>query len=105
MKRLYSVVVEFEYAAMAESEAEACSYATEVVRDMCIDDCATARLTVDYIPKTTIPHASPPDWDDGSLVYGTDTDTTLAEAIAAEKKRLQGEALSAKQRDLFDKDT
>jgi hypothetical protein len=104
MKRLYSVVVEFEYAAMAESEADACSYAKEAINDMFSNEYACARLTVDYIPTTTISHASPPDWDSDSLVYGADTDTTLEQAIAAEKARLQAAALSNKQGDLFNKD-
>jgi hypothetical protein len=36
--------------------------------------------------------------------YGTDKDTTLDDAVAAEKKRLEAEALAEKQADLFAKE-
>lgn len=88
-KRLYVVQVEFEFAALAESAQEACRFTDDAIRDMSMmDDCARA-LVIGFhkFPNTTEKIPMKPDgWEDDDLVYGADKDTTLAEAIAEEKK-------------------
>ena len=89
---------------MAESEYDARSYANEAQRDLMLDEFAHATPTVSLLPITGRFIECRPDAEGESLVYGTDEDTTLDEAIAAEKKRLEAEALAEKQADLFTKE-
>jgi hypothetical protein len=102
-KRLYTVTVEFDFAVMAESEYDARSYANEAQRDLMLDEFAHATPTVSRLPTGRFVERRP-DAEGESLVYGTDEDTTLNEAVAAEKKRLEAEALAEKQTDLFTKE-
>jgi hypothetical protein len=102
-KRLYTVTVEFDFAVMAESEYDARSYANEAQRDLMLDEFAHATPTVRRLSKGQFTE-NRPDAEGESLVYGADEDTTLDEAIAAEKKRLEDEAIAEKQADLFTKD-
>jgi hypothetical protein len=91
-KKLYTVTVEFEYAALAEDERDALDYAIDALGDVSVRDYARATETV-YLPgkdsKTPVIRR-PDDYDDDSLVYGADDDTTLAEAIQAEVDELTG---------------
>lgn len=95
MRKLYTVTVEFEYAALAESPDEAKRYAHAAFHDVPIGYCAFAGEAV-YLPshdRTSTPIVRvPDDYDDDSLVYGADEDVTLAEAVEAEKQRLTREA-------------
>lgn len=108
MKKLYTVTVEFEYAVLAENEREAKWSASDALRDVIIEDYASATETV-YMPmgNVKVPQVRrPDDYDDTSLVYGADEDTTLADAIEAEKQRLLGEKSASdfaeKQGNLFE---
>lgn len=107
MKKLYTVTVEFEYAVLAEDEREAMDYANDALRDVIVEEYASATETV-YMPMGNVKMPQvrrPDDYDDTSLVYGADEDITLAEAIEAEKARLLGEAqerdFAEKQGNLF----
>lgn len=87
-KRLYTVTVEFDFAVLAESEYDARSYASEAQRDLMLDEFAHATPTVSILPTGRFIERRP-DAEGESLVYGADRDTTLDEAIAAEKKWLE----------------
>jgi hypothetical protein len=89
-KRLYTVTVEFDFAVMAESEYDARRYANEAQRDIMLDEFAYATPTVNLLPTGRFIECRP-DAEGEGLVYGTDKDTTLDDAIAAEKKRLEAE--------------
>lgn len=102
-KRLYTVTVEFDFAVMAEDDVDACGYVYDAMRDVSIGDCASATPTVRRLSKAQFIE-NRPDAEGNSLVYGTDEDTTLDDAVAAEKKRLEAEALAEKQADLFTKE-
>lgn len=103
MKRLYTVTVEFDFAVLADSEVDAKSYANKAIDDLYLGECTTATLTV-YSPGGGIIAENLPAWDQDSLVYGADEDTTLEEAVAAERSLLQQEFFAQKQGDLFAKD-
>jgi len=102
-KRLYTVTVEFDFAVMAEDDVDACGYVDDAMRDVSIGDCTHATPTVSILPTGRFIERRP-DAEGYSLVYGTDEDTTLDEAVAAEKERLKAEALAEKQTDLFTKE-
>lgn len=87
-KRLYIVRVEIEFAVLAEDEDDAISHTSEAVMDTFLESAADAELiSFHKIPgsEKMIPNR-PKGWDDTSLVYGADEDTTLGEAIEAERK-------------------
>ena len=89
-KRLYVVQVEFEFAALAESEKEACRFTDQAIQDMSMmDDCARAQI-ISFQKFPNHPEKLPmkPDgWEDDDLVYGAgNRDLTLAEAIEEERK-------------------
>lgn len=102
-KRLYTVTVEFDFAVMAEDDVDACGYVYDAMRDVSIGDCASATPTVSRLPSGRFIERRP-DAEGNSLVYGTDEDMTLDEAVAAEEDRLEAEALAEKQADLFTKE-
>ena len=102
MKRLYTVTVEFDYAVMAESESDAKSYASDACRDLSIEDHATALRTVNPVPNVKGQfYTNLPDYDDDSLVYGTDEDLPFGEALAAEQERVRSEQIAKMQGNLF----
>lgn len=71
MKKPFLVTIEIEYAAMAEDEAEAIEHAREVVSDSYLTDHCFAQ------PLARLPDG----WEPDSLVYGTDHDMTVQEAL------------------------
>ena len=88
-KRLYIVQVEFEFAALADSEQEACRFTDQVIRDtsMMSEHAHATVVGFHKFPGHPEKLASRPDgWEDDDLVYGADKDITLSEAIASEKK-------------------
>lgn len=95
MKRLYVVQVEFEYAVMAESASEACSFARDCAGDLDLEQHAYASQlqiveATDHLGiKRNVPML-PEGWTGDALVYGADKDTTLDDAVEAERG-LQGE--------------
>jgi len=89
-KRLYTVTVEFDFAVYAKDESDARRYANEAQRDIMLDEFSHATQTVELYPTGRFVECRP-DAEGESLVYGADRDTTLDEAIAAEKKRLEAE--------------
>jgi hypothetical protein len=89
-KRLYTVTVQFDFAVMAESAYDARRYANEAQRDLMLDEFAHATPAVELYPTGRFTEIRP-DAEGESLVYGADRDTTLDDAIAAEKKRLEAE--------------
>ena len=87
-KRLYVVTIEVEFAVMAESEQEAVKFTDEAISDDSnLRECARAR------PLRFVKHPgggeaialTPDGWEDDTLVYGTKTDLTLKDAVAAER--------------------
>jgi hypothetical protein len=102
-KRLFTVKVEFDFAVMAEDNVAACAYVDAAMRDVSIGDCTRVTPTVSILPSGRFIERRP-DVDGETLVYGTDEDTTLDDAVAAEKERLKAEALAEKQTDLFTKE-
>lgn len=96
-KRLYIVTasIEFEFAVMAESRAEA-ERMTKFARDewdargIYPTECTLhARLAV--IPTGNGPrYWAPEGWDDDSLVYGPKEDVTWAEAVERDKAAAPG---------------
>ena len=84
--RLYVVNVSFEYAVVAESEREACSFAGAEAHNLLFDEFADAREAV-VVKRFGKP--MPPDgWGADDLVYGADGDMTWAQAV---KKYVESE--------------
>jgi hypothetical protein len=86
MKRLYVVTVGFEYACLADSPAEASSFAMEAVHEIHAGECAHAAPLRWAGPDDPI---RPRGWDDDSLVYQSGfrpDDITLGDAIKNEKR-------------------
>ena len=81
MPRLYRVEIALEYAVLADSREEAESYANDALRDTHASDHVTARLMRDSKGRYLYPDG----WDDHSLVYGSDTDVPLKEAVEADR--------------------
>lgn len=87
MRRIYTVTVSFEYAVLADSESDAESYVDDVFRDQTHTDLdMDTRLMRDYKGRYVMPDG----WDGRSLIYGTDEDLTLGDAIEAEKGEIEG---------------
>jgi hypothetical protein len=105
-KRLYTVSVEFEIAVYAKDESDARWQARDAAHDEFYNATVIVSPTVHRARgfKDLLDVARPHGWDGESLVYGTDKDTTLDDAIAAEKKRLEDEAIAEKQAELFTKE-
>ena len=85
-KRLYTVTIEFEYAVLAADSYDAVIYASDALDDVFVREYAHATETV-YLPgkdsKTPVIRR-PEEYDDTTLIYGTDKDTTFGDAVAAE---------------------
>ena len=76
MKTLFKVSFEITQFVMAEDEGEAIDVAEDATRDdFLFSDAA-------YAKEVTHKGIYEGGWDDNSLVYGADDDTTLAEAWA-----------------------
>jgi hypothetical protein len=105
-KRLYTVSVEFEIAVYAKDESDARWQARDAAHYEVYNATVIVSPTVHRAQgfKDLVDVSPPYGWDGESLVYGTDKDTTLDDAVAAEKKRLEAEALAEKQTDLFTKE-
>ena len=74
---LYIVRVELEFAVEAADEHEALDAIDDATRDVFLADHASV-TKIKKSSRVKYPHA----WDDSSLIYGTDEDTTLGEALA-----------------------
>lgn len=88
MPRLYRVKITLEYAVLADSREEAESYADDALRDTNGSDHATAQLMRDTKGRYSYPYG----WDDRSLVYGSDADVSLKEAVEADQAAFEEEA-------------
>ena len=84
MKKLFKVVLEFEAAALAETEGEACDFINEMLDDVSdLSEYTTASPIVGGKNR-------PMNWNDKDLVYccyEEDGEMTLAEAIEFMKER------------------
>ncbi len=95
MKRLYIVTVEaeFEYAALAESEQEAESFAREAEHDAYPEFCASARRAAGRFPKGDGSTASLREKVFDPPVYGSHKgDITWNEAVEIERQAQDAEA-------------
>lgn len=102
--RLYTVTVSFEFAVLADNEEEAGNRRYEVARDALYDaDVSCIQTVRKAYGQDRVDVIYPDGWDDSALIYGTDTDTTLGEAVAREKAALHEDTLADKQGDLFGK--
>lgn len=78
--KLYRVTIEVDALVVAEDERHACEHARDILADVSVSDYADAVQVSEY-PKGSGKIVMPADWDEECLVYGTDKDTTVAEAI------------------------
>ena len=86
-KRLYTVKVEFEYAAFVEDKAEASQFAAQAMQDDGFGIESMCTVTLVKIVEMDGKHIpiEPDGWEDDSLVYQTgELNTTWAEAVAVE---------------------
>jgi hypothetical protein len=92
-KRLYTVSVEFELAVYAEDESHARRQACAAASDEFYNATVFVSPTVRKMPgfKDLVDVSPPHGWDNDDLVYGTDEDTTLSEAVERERADLLGE--------------
>lgn len=95
-KKLYVVSVSFEFPVMAESEEDALDHVDEAVEDAVRQDtlCAYARKT--YFNVKGEPRL-PVGFVLTDLVYGTEKDTTLEEAIELERINAHNDKVMANQ--------
>lgn len=86
-KRLYTVSVEFELAVYAEDESDARRQARAAASDEFYNATVFVSPTVRKLPgfKDLVDVSPPHGWGDDDLVYGTDEDTTLSEAVERER--------------------
>jgi hypothetical protein len=78
-KKLYRVIVEVMYYAVADDEREAREHADDAIRDTGFLEDQAFALEVTHARDCTYED----DWDPTSLVYGGDGDLTLAAAFDA----------------------
>ena len=87
-KRLYTVSVEVELAVYAEDESHARRQAHAAASEESYNATVFVSKTVWKTPENLVDVLPPHGWDKDCLVYGTDEDMTLAEAIERERAAL-----------------
>lgn len=81
MSKLYIVRIEVEAFVLADSEQDACGQSRDVLRDLRVDDFATA---AEWSPGDRVPAG----WKDGDLVYHDGhEDITAAQAMSDAQAR------------------